>query len=76
MDSPVPPPEEKTTRSSVELPDWMWAKLKQMAASHRHTSSRSYTRDELLQWLLSWAFREYDLEMKRRAMKAQKPTPK
>lgn len=59
----LPPPEEKTTRTSMELPDDLLHWLKETAAKHKHTSSKAWTRDEFTTWGLRWFRQEYEAEM-------------
>lgn len=65
----IPPPPEATTRSSVVLPDWMWERLSDISANHKHTENKRYTRDEIIRHFLAWAFDEYDKEQREEAQK-------
>jgi hypothetical protein len=57
---------EETRRSSVELPVSMWSRLEEIAAGTYKTSSKRYTRDEIIQHFLRWALEEWDTKKRRR----------
>lgn len=63
--SVIPPP-EKFTRTSVSLPDALWAKLEKQRTrlnAQRDPSDR-LTRDDLMRLCLEWADRELEAEAK------------
>lgn len=61
---PTPKKREQTTRTSVTLPNSIWARLKEISEEELEEDGSAMTRDRAAEFLLRWAINEYDAEKK------------
>lgn len=54
------PKKEKKTRSSVKLPDALWDRLDATAKATRENGEEGYTRDEVIEHFIKWAYQELE----------------
>lgn len=59
-----PKPSQNMKRSTVEMPRWVWDRLKQISQETRGRPGGGYTRDEVAYHFLNWAIQEWDAEAK------------